>query len=151
MENFVRYRHCVGETGLHIQLTPKYRKDVFVDETIREGCRRILYEIGRRIGIDIQSIEFGPNHVHLFITNWRKYSISQLVQYLKGASSREIRRTMWERVRKYEWGKAFWHGGYFFETVGRITSESIKFYIERMQRKHWKRPVEQAKLDAFAN
>jgi len=58
---------------------------------------------------------------------------------------------MWERVRKYELGGSFWSDGYFFETVGRITSESIQFYIERMQRKHWKRPVEQAKLDAFAN
>lgn len=138
MEEFERYEHCVGECCLHMQFTPKYRREIFEDETIQEACRKVLLEIGERLEINIPAIEFGPEHTHLFITGWRKYAPAQLAHRLKGASSRELRKNQWERVKKYEWGNAFWSGGYFFETVGRVTKESIKFYIERQQGKHWK-------------
>jgi len=36
------------------------------------------------------------------------------------------------------WGRKFWSAGYFAETVGRVTSETIRYYIERQQGKHWK-------------
>ena len=55
----------------------------------------------------------------------------------KGASSRVIRRDYWRNVKKKLWGKKFWSAGYFAESIGRITSESIIYYIERQQGKHW--------------
>ena len=36
------------------------------------------------------------------------------------------------------WGKKFWSEGYVYRTVGVVTEESAKFYIERSQKKHWK-------------
>ena len=35
------------------------------------------------------------------------------------------------------WGGSFWSDGYFYESIGRVTSETMKFYIERQQGKHW--------------
>ena len=167
MEQLERYRHCVGESALHLQFTPKYRREVFEDNIIQERCRAILQDIAKRLGIELSALEFGPDHAHAFVTRWRKYSPSQLAQYLKGASSRELRLTLWERVKRYEWGKAFWSSGYYFGTVGRVTSETVKYYIERQQGKHWEhcdfdaehsmetkcqilRSTRQTKLDIFA-
>ena len=48
-----------------------------------------------------------------------------------------IRRKCWDTVKRYLWGSSFWSDGYFFESVGRVTSEMVEFYIERQQRKHW--------------
>lgn len=137
MKEFERHRHCVGESAIHMQFTPKYRREVFEDPVIRETCKSVFQNIAKRLGVELPALEFGPDHVHLFLTGWRKYSPAQLAQYLKGASSRELRMTIWGRVRKYEWGSAFWSGGYFFGTVGRVTSDTVKFYIERQQGKHW--------------
>ncbi|MCK4614075.1 MAG: transposase, partial [Thermoplasmata archaeon] len=60
-------------------------------------------------------------------------------------SSRYIRSTMVKELQPYLWGDSFWSDGYFYESVGRVTSKTIKFYIERQQGKHWT-PAELDKL-----
>ena len=130
-------KHCVGESNYHFQLTPKYRRDVYRDEVLKKACEGSFKKISEKWGVKLLAVEFGPEHVHLFIGNCRKYSVSQLAQYFKGASSRDLRKNQWDRVRKKEWGKVFWSAGYFYESVGRVTSETIKYYIDRQQGKHW--------------
>jgi len=130
-------KHCVGESNYHFQFTPKYRRDIYKDKVLKKACEDSLRMIAERWGVEMLAVEFGPDHVHLFIGSCRKYSVSQLAQYFKGASSRELRMNCWERVREKEWGNALWSAGYFYESVGRVTSETIKYYIERQQGKHW--------------
>jgi REP element-mobilizing transposase RayT len=48
-----------------------------------------------------------------------------------------IREEIWDKVKEKLWGDSFWSNGYFYEAVGRITSETAKFYIECQQGKHW--------------
>ena len=99
--------------------------------------RTAIKEKARSLGIQVGAIEFGPDHVHLFVVGCKNYSAAQLAGQLKGYSSRVVRKQCWDVVRKKLWGKHFWSAGYFFESVGRVTSDMVKFYIERQQRKHW--------------
>ena len=78
----------------------------------------------------------GPDHVHVFVAGWKNHSIAYLAQRFKGATSRVLRRDFWPRVRPLLWGDKFWSGGYFAETVGRITTKKMKHYIDRMQARH---------------
>ncbi len=141
--------HCFGEANIHFQFTPKYRRGVFKDSALRRACEESFRGIARRWGVTILALEFGPDHVHLFLGNCRNYSVAQLARYFKGASSRELRNAHWDRIRRKLWGSSFWSDGYFYESVGSVTSEAIEYYITRQQRKHWLRqtrePVQERK------
>ena len=132
-----RNRHSLGGSYYHIQLTPKYRKPMFWNRSIREEMKRLIFEKAHQLGVDIEATEFGPDHLHVFVSNCRKYSVSQLLQHFKGYTSYKIRRTLPYDISYYNWGKSFWSDGYFYESIGRVTADSVKFYIERQQRKHW--------------
>ena len=56
-------------------------------------------------------------------------SVSQMMQYLKGRSSKKLQEEFPELKRKY-WGQHIWATGYFCRTVGTVTNEMIKEYIE---------------------
>jgi len=133
----MKYKQCIVGANLHLQFTPAYRCDIFCDSVIISACRNLFYEVAKTLGVGIVACAFGPDHVHVFISGWKNYSIPYLVQRFKGRSSRVIRNCFWDRVKSKLWGSKFWSAGYFAETVGRVTSETIKYYIERQQGKHW--------------
>jgi len=87
--------------------------------------------------VNIAAIECGPDHVHLFVTNWKNWSISMLVGSLKSYSSRMMRKGHKDLFEDKLWGNRFWSGGYFHRTVGVVTAETVKRYIEEGQQKHW--------------
>jgi len=129
--------HSVGGSNFHFQFTPKYRRKVFRDEHLRECCKELAYQKAAELGIVIEAMEYGPDHVHLFTRGCRNYSVAQLAQYFKGYISREIRKREPERVNRHLSGAPFWSAGYFYESVGRVTSETVRYYIARQQKKHW--------------
>lgn len=129
--------HCVGESNLHLQITPAYRRAVFVDSLVRELTLAYIYEKARDLGVHLAAIEFAPDHVHLFITEWHKVSVSQLAGQLKGYSSYMLRRGHKELFADQLWGEKFWSSGYFYRTVGVVTAETVRKYVEEGQTKHW--------------
>jgi len=138
--SYVHSRHSVTGGGFHLQFTPKYRQPVFEDKQIKLCVENAFKAAARRLGITLKSIAFGPDHVHLFVIDAKNYSQAYLAWYFKGLSSKLVRRDLWERVRKYEWGDHFWSAGYFSEAIGHVTDISIENYITRQQKKHWKEP-----------
>ena len=138
--SYIHNRHSVTGGGFHYSLTPKYRQPVFEDEKIKFYVRNAFIAAANRLGVEIRCIEFGPDHVHLFVTNVKNYSQAKIAGYLKGLTSRLVRRDLWDRVKKYEWGASFWSDGYFSEPVGHLTDAHIEHYITRQQKKHWVRP-----------
>lgn len=129
--------HSVGESGLHLQFTPAYRKPIFETEEVRQLTELYLKTKSERMKIILSAIDFGKDHVHLFLNAWKNYSIEQLAKELKGFSSRMMRKNHRNLFKKQLYGKKFWSEGYFYRTVGKITSESVKYYIENSQQKHW--------------
>ena len=130
-------RHAVGGANFHLQFTPKYRRDVFRDEAIKRACEESFRKTAKELGLVINALAFGPEHVHIFLGACKNYSVAEIAKRFKGASSRRIRKECWDRVKSKLWGEAFWSGGYFYRSVGSTTSESIQYYIERSQGKHW--------------
>lgn len=69
------------------------------------------------------------DHVHLFIKSNPTLSISYIVQQLKGFSSYKIRKYL-----NYHKTKAFWSPSYYCETIGHISENTIKKYIENQKK-----------------
>ena len=126
-----------GESNFHLIFTPKYRRNVFRDDEVRRTCLESFARTCYELGIKMEASEFGPDHVHLFVSHCKNYSVLQMVQRFKGASARRIRHELWERVKGKLWGDSFWSDGYFCRSVGSTTAEAVQFYVQNSQRKHW--------------
>jgi len=72
------------------------------------------------------------DHVHVMIQVKPSDSIAEVVQILKGGTSRVIRKEFPE-LEEFLWGDSFWADGYFAESVGKVDEEVIRKYIQKQQ------------------
>lgn len=91
---------------------------------LRQGCE------ARRITIIKGSIS--KEHVHMLVSCPPNISVSDMMQYLKGRSSKKLQEEFPELKKKY-WGQHLWAAGYFCRTVGTVTEDMIKDYIEKQE------------------
>ena len=78
--------HTKWQCKYHIIFAPKYRRKIIYKQ-IRADIGKILKELCTRKGIEIIAAEACPDHIHMFISIPPKYSVSQVMGYLKGKSS----------------------------------------------------------------
>ena len=136
--------HTVGETNLHLQFTPAYRREIFGEPLTKELTVAYIIQCSQEMKIEIAAIECGPDHLHLFVKQWKNWKIPVLAGQLKTYSSRMMRKGHSELFSKKLWGKKFWSAGYFHRTVGAVTAETVKRYIREGQKKHWKKSENKA-------
>ena len=95
---------------------------------IKEDIGIILRKLCQQKSVEIIEAQACPDHIHMLISILPKYSVSQIMGYLKGKSSLMI----FDRHAnlKYKYGnRHFWARGYFVDTVGR-NRKAIKAYIQ---------------------
>lgn len=95
----------------------------------------ILSELCKRKGIEIIEAEACPDHIQMFVRIPPKYSVSEIMGYLKGKSSLMI----FERHAdlKYKYGnRHFWCRGYYVDTVGK-NAKKIEEYIRNQLQEDW--------------
>jgi len=73
-----------------------------------------------------------PDHAHMLISISPKYSVSQVVGFIKGKSAIHIAREYFGRRKNFT-GQQFWARGYHVSTVGR-DEEAIRKYIREQER-----------------
>jgi putative transposase len=113
----------------HLVWLPKYRRKV-LEGKVKKKVGALLYQCAEVNGWEIKELNIQPNHVHMMIQLPPSISVSKAVQLLKGTSSKMIRAEHLPAVKEFLWGKDFWADGYFCETVGTISEEAIKLYIQ---------------------
>ena len=130
MTDYGSLRHTKWECKYHVVFIPKYRK-----KRIFGGIRRYLGQVLRKLAEQRESrIEEGhlmPDHVHIMISIPPKYSVAQVIGYIKGKSAIHIAREFGGRKRNFV-GQHFWARGYFVTTVGRDETV-IREYIRRQE------------------
>jgi putative transposase len=120
--------HSVYDLKYHLVWVTKYRKPVLKGEIaarlrdlIRQTCAPLeVYMISGHVAVD---------HVHLLVSAPPHQSVSELMQRLKGRSSRKLLEEFGELSRQY-WGRHLWARGYFAVSSGNVTDDVIKEYIE---------------------
>ena len=120
--------HTKWECKYHVVFAPKFRRQVIYGQ-LKADVGKILRDLCDRKGIEIIEAELCPDHVHMLIRIPPKYSVSEILRYLKGKSSLII----FDRHAnlKYKYGnRHFWCRGYYVDTVGKNVKK-IQEYIRR--------------------
>ena len=118
--------HTKWNCKYHIVFAPKYRRQEIYGK-IRVEIGKILRLLCQRKDIEIIEAECCKDHIHMLVRIPPKYSVSQIVGYLKGKSSLMI----FDKFAnlKYKYGnRHFWCRGYYVDTVGK-NAKKIKEYI----------------------
>jgi putative transposase len=114
----------------HIVWIPKYgKKKLFGD--LRRELGSVLRELARQRESEIEEGHLLSDHVHILISIPPKYSVSQVVGYLKGKSAIHIARTYMGRQRNLS-GEHFWARGYYVSTVG-LDEGVVRQYIQNQE------------------
>ena len=119
--------HTSWNCKYHIVFAPKYRRQV-IYEKLKRDIGKTLRDLCDRKGINIIEAECCPDHIHMLLEIPPKYSVSQIMGYLKGKSSLII----FDRHAnlRYKYGnRHFWCRGYYVDTAGK-NAKKIQEYIK---------------------
>lgn len=124
--------HTTWNCKYHIVFAPKYRRQVIYGK-IKRDIGKILRMLCERKGIEIIEAECCPDHIHMLVKIPPKYSVSDVVGYLKGKSSLMI----FDRHAnlKYKYGnRHFWcRRGYYVDTVGKNEKKIAEYVRTQLQ------------------
>lgn len=127
-----RFRRSPGGVtalGLHVVWCPKYRKRVLKGR-VAARLDELLAEVAEERGWEIVASEVMPDHVHLFIRVGATDSPASVARALKGRTARLLRQEFWW-LRK---GPVLWSKSYFAASVGYVSEETVRKYIEHRWR-----------------
>ena len=108
---------------------PKYRKDIFKRQEVRERAKQLIGEICEEYRIEVIELEIVEDHIHVMASFPPSRSIGEVVRIIKSNSARILFREF-PGLKKRLWSGEMWEDGYFARTVGdRMTRDVIKKYI----------------------
>ena len=123
--------HTKSDLKVHLVWLPKYRKPVLTGE-VAVRVRDLIRQIAAEHELEIISGKVARDHVHVFVGYRPNQDVSQIMQWLKGISSRVLLQEF-PHLRKRFWGRHFWARGYLAVSSGNITDEMVKEYIEEQE------------------
>ena len=132
MPEFRKGSHTKYDIKVHIVWITKYRKPI-LNGAIARRVRELIREICLANEIQIIKGHVSKDHIHMLISYPPRLSVSKIVQYLKGKSSRKMLQEYTE-LRKAFWGQHIWGRGYFAVSTGNVTDKVIKEYIENQDK-----------------
>ena len=141
MIDYETLNHAKWECKYHLVFIPKCRRKVLFGQ-LRKHLGELFRQLAKQRECTIEEGHLQPDHVHMLISIPPKYSVSQVVGYIKGKSAIHIARSYLGRRRDFR-GYSFWARGYFVTTVGRDEQE-IRRYIQHQEAED--KRLEQLKL-----
>jgi len=122
--------HSVYLIRLHIVFVTKYRRKVIIPEVmtyLETAFRGVLEKWNCSL------VEFGgeADHVHLLVGIHPALNISELINNLKSATSKKTRNQFRDHVDKFYWKPYFWNRAYYIGSVGTVSLETIRNYVEK--------------------
>lgn len=128
-ERWTTSNKAVFNIGYHLIWCPKYRRKVLTGQ-VETRLKELLTEKANELGITIENMEVMPDHTHLFIKSTPVLSPHYIVQQLKGYTSHELRKEFPHLKSKLP---TLWTRSYYCESVGHISAETIKQYIDEQK------------------
>lgn len=126
-------RTCVYNIGYHIVWSTKYRKEAIIG-SVEKTLKECLFEIAKEKDFEIKYLETMPDHVHVFVSAAPKYSPSYIYKMLKGISARKLF-VKHPTLKKKLWCGHLWNPSTYVETVGHVSEDVIKKYIDDQKKK----------------
>jgi putative transposase len=128
MENYRTGAHRRDDLKYHFVWVTKYRRQVLTG-VVGTRVRDLVREVCRTNDIEILQGSVSADHVHVLLSCPPTISPSQVMQYIKGKSSRKLM-AEFKHIQKQYWGRHLWARGSFVATSGNVTDEAIADYIK---------------------
>ena len=128
-KKIVHNNKSVVNINYHIIWCPKYRRKILVDG-IDARLKQILPELAAEIDCSIESMEVMPDHIHIFIKATPLIPVHLIVKQLKAHSSRILRSDFPQLKSRLN---TLWTRSYYCESIGCISEETIRRYIENQK------------------
>ena len=127
--NLVHARTCVYNINYHMVWSVKYRKKILTPE-IESFMQTVAQEVAKDHGFTVHLFEVGEcDHVHCFVSAPPAKSISIIAKQLKGTLARKTFEAFPELRNGLSKG-VMWNHSYYVETVGSVSEDAIRTYIE---------------------
>lgn len=124
--------HCKYLCQYHIIWCPKFRFSVIKDD-IEIELKQILEDISKKYDYEIFEIETMPDHIHIFIGIKPTVAPTDVVRTLKSISSIELFKKFPKLKQFYSKCGSLWSKGYFVSTIGKVSEETIRKYIQEQK------------------
>lgn len=129
-QNLVHSRTCVYNINYHVVWSVKYRRKVLTKK-IETYMQQLAQEIAEEKGFIVHMLEVGEqDHVHCFLSSAPKVSVSYMVKMLKGITARKLF-MRYPQLKTKLWKGVLWNHSYYVETIGSVSEENIRKYIEK--------------------
>lgn len=128
MERYESNNHSVFSLNYHLVICVKYRRKV-IDDEISDRLKEIFSSIGESYHITVKEWNHDADHIHVLFSAHPKSELSKFLNAYKSASSRLIKKE-YPEIREKLWKEYFWSRSFFLATVGGVSLEVLKDYIE---------------------
>ena len=125
--------HATYNCNYHFVWIPKYRKPLLKHEKLKEILEKILKGQSESREWEVLALEIQPDHLHLFLSVPPSWSPSEVVNILKGNTSRQLRLVF--PFLKTIIRKSLWADGYYVSTAGFISQEQVRKYIDEQSKR----------------
>ena len=131
MQIYESLKHTTWECKYHVVFIPKYRrKSLYV--SLRREMGAVFRDLARQRESEVLKGHLMPDHVHMLLSVPPKYSVAQVMGFIKGKSAIHIARVYAGRRRNFV-GQHFWARGYWVSTVGK-NEAAVRRYIQEQEK-----------------
>jgi len=142
-----KYAHGLSTIYVHMSFKTKYSHKVFDIKDFREACASCFEDIAENYHIDLVSVGFDNDHVHL-ILDLGKHNEPGLRKILKGVSGKKLLQNFPDIKKKYFWGSGLWGRQYYCYSIGSDMSV-LSNYIKRQKFFRVMQDSNQTTLEAY--
>jgi putative transposase len=119
-------RNVVYDCKYHVVFCPKYRKKILIPP-VSERLKELFQSKAKELQAEIAEMEIMTDHVHLLIQCDPQFGIHRVIKHLKGYTSRILRQEFTHLKSRLP---SLWTNSYFVATVGTVSLDVVKQYIE---------------------
>ena len=131
MQIYESLKHTTWECKYHVVFIPKYRrKALYV--SLRREMGVVFRDLAQQRESEVLEGHLMPDHVHMLLSVPPKYSVAQVMGFIKGKSAIHIARAYAGRRRNFV-GQHFWARGYWVSTVGK-NEAAVRRYIQEQEK-----------------
>jgi putative transposase len=126
MDRYRRNAKATSSLKYHLVWSPKYRRGVLTG-AIGAKLKTIIQEVTSELGMAVHVLDVMPDHVHLFVEADPVLCVAEIVNRIKGRSSRLLREEFPSLRSRLP---TLWSRGYYASSVGHVSNKTVRAYIE---------------------
>jgi putative transposase len=130
-KRYAKNAGAVFSLKYHVVWCPKYRRAVLVD-AVERRLRELLAEKSDELGMTVHALEVMPDHVHLFVESNPTHCVAEIVNRLKGYTSRVLREEFPSLRSRLP---TLWSRNYIASSIGHVSAATIERYIAEQKGK----------------